>query len=261
MRGRWLAAIGIQTGLLVATAPLDGFGAAGWHHVASLAAVLVGFGVFWQPMTASRRVLAIGALVTAVLAIVSGFFLLYGKEWVRPAGFQDWLVWWHVAWSWAATLFFFQHTWINRVQFVHFFRRATRGLAGAGHVLGYAVIVAFLVWSGTVGKDAFSAGNYIAWSFANWLAALVPAFGISLVQRGAVLPWRRGVDLALVPMTALATLSGVPLLFLGTLLDDAGLKYASKFWHTGPSIVFSVLVFVHTVQLWRAVRRHLAARA
>ena len=58
------------------------------------------------------------------------------------------------------------------------------------------------------------------------------------------------------PVAAVALISGLPLLWMGDGLDAAGLKYASKYWHVGPSVLFAVLVFTHSMQLWSTVRGH-----
>lgn len=258
-RWPWVAVV-VQAGLLAATWFLPVLGSALWHHLASLGVVL-GATMAARRWLDSRAVLAIGVLITSVLAAVSGFLLLYLKEWIRPAGIQDQLVWWHVLWSWAAAVFFFQHTWINRVQFLHFFGQSLRR-AGPGvvHVGAYILSLAFLVISWTVGKSWFTAGNYIASGYVTWLAFLVPAAIISLPRRDLAggWKWRRMVDLGLVPAATLATLSGIPLVFFGDAVDAAGLKYASKYWHTAPSILFTILVWTHSVQVWRLVRGHWA---
>lgn len=251
--------------LLLVTFPhlvprMDVLGTAGWHHFASLGVVLAAALALPGPMR-QRRFLAIGVLAFTVLATASGFFLLYWKEGIRADGYQDWGVFWHVAWSWAAAVFFWQHTWINRVALGHFARRSLRSLApAAAHIGAYVLaVVAFLVTWGPA-KSAFTNENYVPLSFAAWLVAVGVAYVSWLVLRKRTvrvqLGLRGGVDLAVVPMAALATLTGIPLLFFDPELDALGLKYASKFWHVWPSVLFAVLVFVHGAQLWTVVRKH-----
>lgn len=263
MRG-WILGTTLQIALLVATFFWDELGTAGWHHVASLAIVLALTAASGRRML-SRRFLGIGVLVTTVLATVSGFYLLYWKEGIRVDGYQDWGVWWHVAWSWAAAVFFWQHTWINRVAFGRFFARTLRpALPAALHVGAYLVVVAAFVVSGGPIKERFTNENYIEIGLWAWITTLAVAYGSWFALRRRSRPDKvriRGhIDVALVPAAALATLSGIPLLWLGDALDSAGLKYASKLWHVVPSILFAVLVFVHSVQLWGAMRNHLRLR-
>lgn len=264
VRAAWTIGLSVaQLAALVATFFIPGFGEPIWSHLVSLGIVLGLSALAWRPLSRSRRILAVGALATSILALLSGFYLLYWKEGIRVDGYQDWGVWWHVAWSWAAAVFFFQHTWINRVQFVHFFRNSFRRAGSAAlHVgLYVALVVAFgLTWGPL--KAWFSGGNYIALSFAAWLVCAIPAYAVWLLrvrERRMSWPWRRVIDLGLVPVAALATLSGIPLAFFDDWTDAAGLKYAAKFWHVWPSVLFAVLVFAHSVQVWGLVRRHWAA--
>lgn len=259
-RTQWVAGIALaQVVALAATWPIADFGAIWWSHLASLAIVL-GMVFLARRHLTSRRVLGIGVLVTSVLAVVSGFYLLYWKEGIREDGYQAWGVWWHVAWSWAAAVFFWQHTWVNRVAFMHFIRRSLHALAPAAlHIGLYALAVAAFAFSFS-SRGAFTSESYIPWSLWAWIVAVGTTYLAWILFRrrphATRTRLRAGVDLALVPVAAVATLSGMPLLWFDSALDAAGLKYASKFWHVAPSIVFSVLVFVHTAQLWRTVRTH-----
>lgn len=249
-----------QALLLVATFPLPGFGAKGWHHLASLG-VVIALAVAFRRRLTSRAFLAFGVLATTVLATASGFYLLYWKEGIRVDGYQDWGVFWHVAWSWAAALFFFQHTWVNRVAYGHFLRRSLRWATPAVlHLGAYALLVAALLVTWGPAKGAFTNGNYVPLSFAAWLAAVVPAYALWLGLRRrpatAQRHFRGHVDVALVPIAALAVISGLPLLYLDPQLDGWGLKYASKVWHVWPSVAFAVLVFAHSLQAWSTMRAH-----
>ena len=251
---------GAQTVLLLATFSLPGLGAEGWHHLASLGLV-VALALAVRRRMASRAFLAFGVLATTVLATVSGFYLLYWKKGIRVDGYQDWGVFWHVAWSWAAALFFFQHTWVNRVAYGHFLRRSLRWAAPAAlHVAAYVLLVGALLITWGPAKAAFTNENYVPLSFAAWLAVTVPAYALWLgLRRRPDMEkkhFRGHVDVALVPVAALAVLSGLPLLYLDPQLDGWGLKYASKFWHVWPSVVFAVLVFAHSAQAWSNVRAH-----
>lgn len=256
-RALWLIAA-VQLAALVVTYPVPGLGAELWHHVASLGVVVAASLALYRPMT-RRSFLAIGVLSTSILAAVSGFYLLYWKEGIRVAGYQDWGVFWHVAWSWAAMVFFFQHGWVNRVQFVHFVRRSFQGIGpGVVHAGLYLLVAIALWWTWGPVKSWFTNENYVPLSLVAWLAATVPAYIAWIMLRRSVTLWqvRRPVDLGLVPIATLAVVSGFPLLFLGDLMDAMGWKYVSKYWHVWPSVVFSVLVFVHAVQAWGTVQAH-----
>jgi hypothetical protein len=262
-----------QTIALVATSRLESLGAEGWHHIASLVVALAIAVVWRKPMTRSRRFLAMGVTAMTLLATVTGFWLLYWKEGIRVAGYQDWGVFWHVAWSWLAAIFFFQHTWINRIALGHFFRRSfSNGPARALHagVYGVVVVVFLVTWS-DAGKQWFTVENYIPLSLYAWLIATVPPYTVwaSMAVRASRVAgtateawqrlrtaWRGVVDVALVPLAALAVLTGIPLTFWDPFMDANGWKYVSKYWHVWPSVLFTVLVFAHSVQLWRPLKAH-----
>ncbi|MBW3584101.1 MAG: hypothetical protein KY455_13500 [Euryarchaeota archaeon] len=263
----------LQVALLWLTFDFAVLGSAVWHHFASLGVVLGVALALWRPLVRSRRFLALGVLAFSVLATVSGFWLLYWKEGVRIDGYQDWGVFWHVLWSWAAALFFFMHTWINRVALVHFVRKSVSTIAAAVvHAGAYVLVVVafFITWSGR-GRTWFTNENYIQLSLFAWLVAIVVPYGLwGVVQVRVAVTGpssridkvfhprrvRRWVDLGLVPMATLAVVSGVPLIFLDAWLDQRGFKYVSKYWHVWPSVVFAALVFVHGVQAWSSVRAH-----
>lgn len=250
----------VQSALLVGTLFLAGLGTAWWHHLASLAVVLAAAGALRGPMR-SRRFLGVGVLATTVLATTSGFYLLYWKEGIRIDGYQDWGVFWHVTWSWMAAVFFWQHTWINRVAFGHFFRASlARGGPALFHLGAYAVLAAALVLTWGPARGAFHNENYVPLSLWAWIAATTAAYMVYLLLRrrphAQQVRIRGGVDLAMVPASALAVLSGLPLLWFDDAMEAWGLKYASKAWHVLPSVAVAVLVFVHSMQLWGAMKSH-----
>ncbi|HET6398566.1 MAG TPA: hypothetical protein VFH47_03330 [Candidatus Thermoplasmatota archaeon] len=263
MASRWAVAgalAAVQAAALAATFPFKPLGTAWWHHLASLGAVLAAAACMPRAMS-SRRFLGIGVLATSALATVSGFYLLYWKEGIRADGYQDWGVFWHVAWSWAAAVFFWQHTWVNRVAFAHFLRRSLRQAYPAVlHVSAYAVSIGALAWTIGPGQDRFTNENYIPLSYWTWLAVTAVAYAAwwALRSRGRAvqLRARAAVDLALVPVAAAVVVSGIPLLWFDPQMEVLGLKYASKYWHVGPSVLFAVLAFTHSAQLWPIVRGH-----
>ena len=259
----WALAVA-QVALLWGTVYLPGLGVPVWHHAASLGLTLVVFGLLRRAFSSSRRFLALGVLGTSLLAAASGFWLLYWKEGIRVAGYQDWGVFWHVLWSWFAAVFFIMHTWINRGAYVFFFRASmARLIPGTVHIGAYlAVVVALVVTWSAIGRDWFSSTNYIQLGLYAWLAFTVPAYVVWWIARRDVHPalrhWpiRRGIDMALVPVSVLVVLSGVVLTFFDPWTDAAGVKYASKYWHVWPSVAFTVLAFAHGAQTWATVGAH-----
>lgn len=249
-----------QTVALVGTFFWNALGTVWWHHLVSLGLVLAATVAVRHRMT-DRRFLGIGVLVTAILATVSGFYLLYWKEGIRVDGYQDWGVWWHVAWSWGAAVFFWQHTWVNRVAYGHFLQRSFRALAPTAlHIGLYALAVVGFIITGGPGKTWFTSESYIPISLWTWIIVAGTAYlAWWLLRRrphAAQTRIRGRVDLALVPVAAVAVISGIPLLWFDGAMEAAGLKYASKVWHVLPSTLFAVLVFVHAAQLWSTVRMH-----
>lgn len=256
----WTLGAVVQLLLLLVTRILDGPGTQTWHHLASLAGAIALMGLAGKRMQ-NRAFLGIGILLTTILATVSGFVLLYFKEGLRVDGHQDWLVFWHLVWSWFASGFFVMHVWVNRVAFVHFFQASFRSVRpGLVHGGAYVVSLLGLLWSATLGKSQFNNESYIPQSVWAWLLCTAVAYGIWLGTRRAGrqthLHLRSAADLILVPVMTFVILSGFVLLYGSDVTDPNGLKYAAKAWHTLPSVLFSVVVFVHSVQLWTQVRRH-----
>lgn len=271
----WLAAALVQLALLVITAlppfaQVESEGALGvptWHHNASLAVTLLFSALFWRRMTTDRRFLALGVMVTTILALASAFLILYLKQDLKEWLLKDWAKFWHVAWSWLALAFFLGHTWVNRTGFARSWRRLGSGRSGLVYygALGLLVAAIPLTWS-PLGARLFTDPIYIPLTLYTWLVFLVPPYAAWMV---ATVSLRRGIrptwwtrpgtqaftDTWLVNMTLLANLSGFPILYFGT--KDTALKYVAKYWHTWPSIAMAILVFAHTVQFLPGVARHL----
>lgn len=269
-----LAAALMQAALLVATAlpPISpGLGVPVWHHNASLGVALLFVALTWKLHRDSRRFLGLGVAVTSLLAIVSGFLLLYLKADLKTWELKDWAKWWHIAWSWFALTFFMAHFWINRAPFMKFWRRLRRRRSGRvlhdGALLAVAAAVA-ATWS-PLGARLIVESNYLLLTLYTWLVVAGPAYaGWALVRWRAAWATRprsvprwargpavqRGVDVALLPAAILANVSGFPLLYFDT--KSTSLKYVAKYWHTWPSIAFTVLVFAHTLHSWRPLTTH-----
>lgn len=223
-------------------------------------------------MVGSRSFLGLGVFATTVLAVASGFFILYWKPWLKAYELVDWIKWWHIFWSWLGIAFFVFHTWINRVSLLHIWARIHARWRPA--VLLYGGLVALLAvtlytWT-TAGKDWIGDANYIGLTWYAWLVVAAPSYGAWLAallgrQMGLFsavhealprLAVRGFVDVALVPATILANLSGFPITFWKETVHGAGLKFAGKWSHTAPSIVMAVLIFTHVVHLWRPTGSH-----
>ncbi len=214
-----------------------------------------------------RRFAAIDVGFWTLLALVSGFLILYTKPTLKATGWKDWAKFWHVAWSWWSLWAAGAHTWINRHGALRALRHwQTRALAWRYNGTLLLVLLAIpLTWSSWGARNIVEA-NYIAltlWtalvvvgvSYATWWyyvarrqAGAVPA----MFKRPAV---QRFVDVYLMPATILANLSGIPLLWFGT--KHTSLKYVAKYWHTWPSIIMAVLVFAHMIQFWPGIKRHM----
>ncbi len=250
-----------------------------WHHNVSLVAVLALTAALWRPITQDRAFIGIGIMMTTVLALVSGFLILYLKQELKVWELKDWAKFWHVAWSWAALVWAVTHTAINWKPLRRMLARWHRSLGGyASYALPWLIIAILIpvTWS-PLGARAFTEPNYILWTLWTWiviagvpyLAWIVHKVRLDAMRRvgpadGPLRRWgwtsrpatQSFVDVWLVPMTLLANLSGIPLLYFGT--KDTSLKYVAKYWHTWPSIAMAVLVFVHSIQFWPGVRRHWA---
>lgn len=273
--GWWVVAAAAHAVVLVLTAfppfaqveAATALGAPTWHHNASLLAAVLMTAVFWRRMTTDRRFLGLGVLVTTILALASAFLILYLKQDLKDALLKDWAKFWHVAWSWFALAFFLGHTWVNRVGWLRAMHRVGSGLRGAAWfwLPNLAWLIAIpLTWSDW-GARTFTDPRYIPMTLWTWLAFLVPIYGAWLIS---VLPANRRqrrtwsarpntqnlVGAWLIPMTVLANVSGLPILYFAT--KDTSLKYVAKYWHTWPSIAMAILVFAHTIQFWPAVRNY-----
>jgi hypothetical protein len=204
--------------------------------------------------------------------VVSGFFILYWKPWLKAHDIVDWIKFWHVFWSWLGLIFFAFHTWINRIALVHLWRRIHQNAGATAFLYGAITLVCALsayTWTGW-GKNAVGDGNYLLLSWYAWLVVVAPTYatwGATVLGRGwvalaalnAALPRirvRGFVDVALVPITILANVSGFPITFWKEEVHGAGFKFAGKVTHTAPSVVMAVLIFIHVVHLWRPTTSH-----
>jgi hypothetical protein len=262
----------VQTVLFIASLWLPGLGVPGWHHLASLLAAILLVLPWRKSLQASRAFLGIGVLATTFLAVASGFFILYWKVWLKAHVLVDWIKFWHVFWSWLGLVFFAYHTWINRIALLHWWRRIHSNVPASLLLYGGLLVVVLAsayTWT-PWGKDAVGDPNYILLTWYGWLVLVVPLYlawwgSILGRTREAFRRWNtnlprirvRGfVDVALVPVTVLANLSGFPITFWKDEVHGAGFKFAGKATHTAPSIVMAVLIFMHVVHLWGPTMSH-----
>lgn len=269
-RGWWaLAFLGLNVLGPALTWPVSTLGGPVWHHHASLALVLVLTGFLWRRLARSRPFISLAIFGATVLAVISGFLILYAKPWLKAEELVDWAKWWHVLWSWAALVLFLAHVWINRATVMHFVRRLHAWPAFA--VPAYAVLLVTLAaipltWNPVV-QNWISDATYIPLTLYTWIVFTTPVYAGWGLQRIALLrgpgflwltrPFTRpGLDLALIPATILANVSGFPILYFKGQVHENGYKFIAKYWHTWPSIAMAILVFAHTVQLWRPIRSY-----
>jgi hypothetical protein len=243
-----------------------------WHHNLSLLFVLGLTALWWRPLTTNRAFIGIGVLATTVLALLSGFLILYLKADLKAWEIKDWAKFWHVLWSWAALIWAVSHTALNWQPFKRMLARWHQGPIGfLTFALPWALILLAipLTWS-TWGARMLQQPQYLILTLWTWLILLVPAYGMWIVAKVGMArrpPARRHpyrwarrvsvqsfVDVWLVPLTILANVSGFPLLYFAT--KETSLKYVAKYWHTWPSVAMAIVVFVHSIQFWPGVRNH-----
>lgn len=257
-----------QVALFATTAFVPGLGGPTWHHNVTLALSLAFVAATWKPFTRDRTFLGLGLLLTLTLATLSGFVLLYLKQDFKDWGLKDWMKLWHILWSWFALWFFLGHAWINRHALLGYWRQVyTRWSSALTYTLALAAIAAAvpLTWSDW-GAENLQEPDYVPLTLWTWLVVVAPPYGlwagIRLWLRGASRPRflharnavRRNVDVWLLPTAFLVNASGFPLLYFGT--KHTALKYVAKYWHTAPSIVLSLLLFIHIVQTWHRTQAH-----
>ncbi len=269
MRSAWLGGTGAALVVAGVTVPpvVPGLGVPAWHHTASLGASVALFLLFaYLGRSNLRRHLALGVALWTVLALVSGFIILYSKPMLKATEYKDWAKFWHVAWSWLSLWYGIGHmVWnVKAMQRMWAHWNATvRGKLLSSGLFGLIVAAIPLTWS-RWGAAVLQEPQFIPLTLWTWLAMVTIPYGIWLAYvklRGDHAPgWmgrpavQRFVDLWLTPMMLLANLSGLPLVYLGT--KDTSLKYVAKYWHVWPSIAMAVLVFAHTVQFWPALVNH-----
>jgi hypothetical protein len=258
----WIAMLGGQLALFVATAfpPFTPYlGEPVWHHTASLGIALLIVVPWWRKMIADRAFLGIGILTSTVLAIVSGFYLLYDKQGLKATELKDWLKFWHILWSWWALLFFMGHTWINRAGLVAMWGRFHAMFAGrAWHTALWVAAVGLWPVTWIFVPTWWSESNYILWTLWTWLVLLAIPYLWWWIARNRMsqLSARTWVDTLLFPATILANLSGFPLLYFKDEIHGNGLKYVAKYWHAWPSIAMAIIVLIHSIHQWKAVSKH-----
>lgn len=233
-----------------------------WHYNVAFVAMAAFAAWRWKRYLADPPLLAAHLLVSGVVAIASGFLLLYLKDDLKASGTKDWAKFWHCAFS----------MWFLYVTIAHLARRpnaravsvyardgARRGWAWA-HVAAWGATV-LLLFASVASKDTFVDANYLYWSTLTVLFSTAIAYGAWIAAKLRSGAWRRdapprsppsralrgNVDLMLVGWSVLAQASGLVLLYGKEFLHGNGYKYVSKFWHTAPSVVMTLLVVAHFV--------------
>lgn len=262
MRSSALLAGSLAGTVLVVGSAWTPIGVPTWHyHVAFLA--MAAYAAWrWKRYVADPPLLGAHLLASGVLAIASGFLLLYLKDSLKASGTKDWAKFWHCVvsmWFLYVTLAHLAREPNARALGVYA-RDGARRRWGIAHVVAWSATVVLLVAS-VASKDAFRDENYLYWSTLSILVATAFAYGawvLAKVRSGA---WRaeappqpapsralRGnVDLMLLGWSIIAQASGLVLLYGKSFLHGNGYKYVSKFWHTAPSVVMTLLVVAHVV--------------
>lgn len=269
VRKAWIAGFGGSLLLAALSVPaiLPGLGIPAWHHTISLGVSVVLFVSFaFLGRTDMRRHLALGVGLWTLLALVSGFVILYSKPWLKSTELKDWAKFWHVAWSWLSLWYGIGHMVWNlhgmRRMWAHW-NSTIRGRILSSGLFGLILAAIPLSWN-RWGATVLQEPQFIPLTLWTWLAMLTLPYGIWLtwtrLRPGHAPAWmqrpaaQRFVDLWLTPMMLLANLSGIPLVYLAT--KEGSLKYVAKYWHVWPSIAMAVLVFAHTVQFWPGLVSH-----
>lgn len=261
-----------QAALVVGSLWVPGLGGPLWHHHATLLLSVLFVAATWRWFTGSRAFLGLGVGVTTLLAVASGFVILYAKPGLKAESLVDWAKFWHVLWSWLSIAFALGHVWINRVPLVRYWHRMHRQVGASIAHYGILVLAAALLaltWSPS-GRAWFTEAGYPPLTAYTWLVVVTPAYlgWIALVLarvRSAATRfstyWSSAriqavADVGLVPAFVLANVTGFPILYFKPWVHGSGLKYVAKYWHTWPSIFMALFVFIHTVQSWPAIAAH-----
>lgn len=226
-----------------------------WHYNASFVAATLA-ALVARPLLRTRRGATLSMAFSAVVAVVTGFAMLY----TRDFPYKDWITWWHSFTSFALVLTFLVHWLHNRTRLWDLVRRpfgAPRA-AGALVLAAWLGLVALGVWSvGAEARTRFTRENYLYLSSWAVLVGVVVAYGGWLVYRLPAMRARldrtahrnrvRGlVDGSLFLSHWGALLTGLALLWFADFLrGESGLKYVSKWWHTATSVAFLAVVTLH----------------
>ena len=235
-----------------------------WHYNVSL--LVVGLLAFplW-PLLQRRRVVTLGMAYGGALATLTGFVMLYTKEFAR----KEWLTWWHSVTSFVFLGLFLVHWAHNQPRLSQFTRKVARGLpqgAAAGSAWTAGIVLGVFAWSPD-GRGLFTRENYILVSTWTIWWGIALTWGIWLWHRRDA--WRarlarpayRNTARALVDTSLFlacwgALITGFLLLYLPAWFDASGLKYVSKWSHTATSVLLLMFVALHIGFNARLVQAH-----
>lgn len=248
----WAGALGAGTLLVMLATLLAPVGASAWHYNASFVGIIV-IALAATPLLKRRRVATLTMAFSGILATVTGFAMLYTKQFA----YKEWITWWHSVTSFVLLVAFVAHWLHNQTRFWDLARRLFGG-AGLGLAVVWGAILAFAAWSGLPeGRAGFTSENYLVVSSWTILACVAGAYGVWLAYRLPALQRRvedsahrnrlRGlVDVSLFLAHWGALVSGLALVWFADFLrGDSGFKYVSKWWHTGTSALFLAILAIH----------------
>lgn len=250
----WTLALALVLGLALALTLRAPLGFALWHYNASFAAALLA-ALLARRALERRRVATLAMAGTGVVATLTGFAMLYTKDFP----YKEWLTWWHSFTSFALLLAFLVHWLHNHPRLSDFTKRlfARDRLAGAGLATAWLALAAFAAWTWSPEvAPRFTRGNYlylsswavlvgVALAYGAWLAYRLPALRRRLDRTAHRNAARAAVDTSLFLAHWGALLTGFALLYFAEPLRAGPLKYVSKWWHTAASVLFLALVALH----------------
>jgi len=245
------AFLGLAMGLTLAL-PTLGFPL--WHYNVAFGVSLLAAALGW-PLLRQRRAASYTMLLTGTVATVTGFVMLYSKDFP----YKEWITWWHSVTSFLFLLAFLAHWLLNHARLKDFTTRLlTRERAvGIPAATAWVVLFGLGVWTALPDVRAqFTRDNYlylaswaifagVTFTYGLWLLYRVPAMRARLQAPAHRTKARSLVDTGLWLANWGALLTGFALLYFSDFLRAGTFKYVSKWWHTATSVLFLGLVALH----------------
>lgn len=237
-----------------------------WHYNVAFVLLLAAGAAAW-PLLQRRRVATLAMAFSGAPAVVTGFAMLY----TRDFPFKEWLTWWHSVTSFALVLAFLVHWLHNRTRLWDLAKRVLPrreqavGYAYAGAWVGLALAGAW-TWLPDV-RERFTRENYlhlaswavlagVAVAYGAWLLYRLPSMRARLADQGHRNRLRGLVDTSLFAAHWGALLTGFVLLYLDAALRAGTFRYVTKWWHTATSVAFLAFVVLHIGFNARLVAAH-----